>query len=86
MQTGTFERFTGEAETDETFVGGLAKHMHKDVRRRKITGTGGKDKTIVVGTLERGGQVRNARARNPRGRAAPKPPLATATSTTASRL
>ena len=28
------------------------------VRSRKITGTGGKDKTMVVGVLERGGTVR----------------------------
>jgi hypothetical protein len=32
--------------------------MHKAVRSRKITGTGGKDKTMVVGVLERGGTVR----------------------------
>ncbi len=32
--------------------------MHKAERARKITGTGGKDKTVVVGALERGGKVR----------------------------
>ena len=36
---------------NETFVGGLARNMHKDVRARKITGTGGKDKTAVMGIL-----------------------------------
>ena len=32
--------------------------MHIDKRERRITGTGGKDKTIVFGALERGGKVR----------------------------
>jgi transposase-like protein len=32
--------------------------MHVDKRERRITGTGGKDKTIVFGALERGGNVR----------------------------
>ena len=31
--------------------------MHKDKRAEKITGTGGKDKTAVLGILERGGKV-----------------------------
>jgi transposase-like protein len=58
MQTGTFAKFSGEVEVDETFIGGLARNMHPDVRRRKITGTGGKDKTAVIGFRERGGEVR----------------------------
>ncbi|MGC9969117.1 MAG: IS1595 family transposase [Bryobacteraceae bacterium] len=48
----------GEVEVDETFIGGKARNMHKEVRGRRITGTGGKDKTVVMGMLERGGQVR----------------------------
>jgi transposase-like protein len=32
--------------------------MHRDKRERKITGTGGKDKTIALGIVERGGEVR----------------------------
>jgi hypothetical protein len=32
--------------------------MHKDVRAKKITGTGGKDKAIVAGVLQRGGELR----------------------------
>ena len=32
--------------------------MHKSKRERVITGTGGKDKTVVMGMLERGGNVR----------------------------
>jgi transposase-like protein len=58
LQTGNFDKIDGVAEIDETFIGGKARNMHKDVRARKITGTGGKDKAIVVGALERGGNVR----------------------------
>ena len=32
--------------------------MHAHIRAKKITGTGGKDKTAVMGILERGGKVR----------------------------
>jgi len=48
----------GEVEVDETFIGGKSRNMHKDKRDRKITGTGGKDKAMVLGILERGGKVR----------------------------
>jgi len=51
-------KLSGHVEADETFIGGKARNMHKDVRPRKITGTGGKDKTMVMGILERGGKVR----------------------------
>ena len=54
MQTGSFERFGGTVEVDETFIGGKARNMHKHIRARKITGTGGKDKTTVVGVRQRG--------------------------------
>jgi transposase-like protein len=58
MQTGTFDKFDGTVEIDETFIGGKARNMHKHIRARKITGTGGKDKTAVAGVLNRGGEVR----------------------------
>jgi len=48
----------GQIEVDETFIGGKARFMHKAKRAAKITGTGGKDKTTVMGILERGGKVR----------------------------
>lgn len=54
------EKFSGEVEVDETFIGGKARNMHIEKRRRVITGTGGKDKTAVMGILERGGKVRTA--------------------------
>ncbi len=57
MQTGTFAKLDGMIEADETFIGGKARNMHKHIRERKITGTGGKDKTVVAGITERGGKV-----------------------------
>lgn len=54
----------GEVEVDETFTGGKARNMHKEKRAAKITGTGGKDKTPVLGILQRGGKVRTAVVRD----------------------
>jgi len=50
----------GEVEADETFIGGKARNMHKSVYERRITGMGQsfRDKTIVMGILERGGHIR----------------------------
>jgi transposase-like protein len=58
METGTFQKIAGEVEVDETFIGGLARNMHKKVREAKIHGTGPTDKTAVMGVLERKGEVR----------------------------
>jgi transposase-like protein len=54
LTEGSFEKLTGHVEADETFIGGKARNMHASKRARKITGTGGKDKTAVMGILERG--------------------------------
>jgi transposase-like protein len=55
MQSGTFEKMSGEVEADETFIGGLARNMHKSKRAEKISGTGGagSGKAVVVGLLDR---------------------------------
>jgi hypothetical protein len=59
MQTGSFEqKMSGQVEADETYIGGLARFMHRDVRDRRITGTGGSGKVAVMGLLERDGKVR----------------------------
>ena len=58
LQEGSFSKLGGEVEVDETFIGGKARNMHVSKRRRRITGTGGKDKTAVLGMLERNGRVR----------------------------
>jgi transposase-like protein len=58
LHHGSFGKLSGEVEVDETFIGGKARNMHVAQRQRRITGTGGKDKTAVLGILERGGKVR----------------------------
>ena len=54
FRSGTLELMTGECEADETFIGGKARNMHIDVKKRRITGTGTQGKTAVMGILERG--------------------------------
>jgi hypothetical protein len=67
MQTGTFEMKMGGSgnavEADETFIGGLSRNMHKNVRERRITGPGGSGKVIVMGLLERHGEGSKVRTR-----------------------
>ncbi|MDQ2945468.1 MAG: IS1595 family transposase [Acidobacteriota bacterium] len=59
LHSGSFEKMlSGEVEADETFIGGKARNMHKEKRVEKITGTGGKDKAMVFGILQRGGKIR----------------------------
>lgn len=62
MQNGSFLKLggpEGEVEVDETFIGGLARNMHKAVYDRRIKKAGNTgDKAIVFGILERGKQVR----------------------------
>jgi transposase-like protein len=58
LTMGTINKFSGQIEADETYIGGKARNMHVEKRAAKITGTGGKDKTAVMGILERGGKVR----------------------------
>jgi transposase-like protein len=58
MQTGTFEKLKGEVEADETFIGGLARNMHKSKREKRITGAGPVGKSVVMGLLQRHGKVR----------------------------
>ena len=58
MQTGSFVKFSGPVEVDETYIGGLARNMHKHKRAEKIKARGVKDKTAIVGAIERGGKLR----------------------------
>ncbi len=50
----------GEVEVDETYIGGKARNMHMDVKKRRISGRVQNDKSTVMGFLERGGKVRTA--------------------------
>lgn len=58
MQSGSFEKLSGEVECDETYIGGLSKNMHVAKRKAKIHGTGTSTKTGVMGLVERKGRVR----------------------------
>lgn len=58
MQGDTGGKVGGDVEVDETFIGGKARNMHIAQRKRRITGTGGKDKTAVMGILQRDGTIR----------------------------
>jgi|SRR5665213_1058866 len=58
LHDGSVEKASGHVEADETFIGGKARNMHIAERKRRITGTGGKDKTAVLGIVERGGKIR----------------------------
>jgi transposase-like protein len=63
LQTGSVSKMGGkgkQVEVDETFIGGAARFMHQDRRKRMMAERGVKDKTPVMGILERGGEVRAA--------------------------
>lgn len=51
MQAGSIMKMSGEVETDETFIGGLAKNMHEN--KKKHVGTGGAGKAAVLGIVQR---------------------------------
>ena len=55
MQAGTFEKFSGQVEVDETFIGGAARFMHTDRRAKTLEGRRGgvAGKAAVMGLLER---------------------------------
>jgi transposase-like protein len=57
MQVGSFDKKLGrEVEVDETFIGGKARNMHPG--KRKAKGRGAAGKAVVMGLLERHGEVR----------------------------
>ncbi len=61
MQLLTNKKLTGEIEADECFVGGKIRNMHKRARRRFEAKDGNNwGKSIVLGLLQRDGDVRGA--------------------------
>ena len=63
MQDGTFDKFSGDVEVDETFIGGQSPLHAQAEARRKIKGTGPMGKTAVMGLLERHGPDGHSRVR-----------------------
>ncbi len=60
LQGEDSEKLGGEVEADETFIGGTTRNMPFDVKLRRITGTGGKNKDAVMGIVKRGGKIRTS--------------------------
>lgn len=58
MESDSFNKLSGEIETDETYVGGKAKNMHSKRRRKEIDGRGAVGKKPVQAIVERNGDVR----------------------------
>jgi transposase-like protein len=61
MESNDFRKLDGEIESDETYVGGRARNMHKKAREKKITGRGGTDKTPVQCIVQRDLECSQAR-------------------------
>src|SRR5271157_5854764 len=76
LTMGTINKFSGQIEAGETFIGGKARNMHIAKRASRITGTGGKDKTAVMGILERGSKATGSRVRTKVVDDTPKNPTA----------
>lgn len=58
MQSGSFEKLSGDVEVDETYIGAAARNMHKSKHKRLIKGRGMNHKTAVMGMLQRQGRVK----------------------------
>lgn len=69
MQNGSFLKMRGQVEADETFIGGKARNMHPGKRKAKgAYGRGTVGKTVVLGLLERHGEVRAKVVPNRKGK------------------
>lgn len=66
MQNEDGGKLSGEIEADETFIGGKARSMNAKQKQKRSSGTGGAGKEIVMGILERGGNVRLKHVENTR--------------------
>lgn len=62
MQTGSFVKFSGRVEADETFIGARARNMHQSKKRRSMYGTSVM-KTAVFGLLERNSPEKPSRVK-----------------------
>jgi hypothetical protein len=60
MQNGTINKLSGTIEADETVIGGARRFQHANKRKAGYEG-----KVLVMGMLERGGEVRASVIPNP---------------------
>lgn len=62
LKTGSFEKFKGTVESDESYIGGKSINMHPERRMRLPNrGLGGQGKAVVHGLLERGTDAQHSR-------------------------
>lgn len=61
LQHGSIDRkLMGDVEVDETYIGGQARNMHQDKQLKMKRTEGFFRKAVVIGMLERKGEVRTA--------------------------
>jgi transposase-like protein len=58
LQNGDKTKLGGTVEVDESFIGGKARNMHMNKRRKAMELKNRGGKTIAFGLLERGGKIR----------------------------
>jgi transposase-like protein len=63
LKQQSFDKFTGEIESDESYIGGAASNMHASRRNRKIVARGVAGKDIVHGVLNRSPVKGNSKIR-----------------------
>ncbi len=63
LKIQSFDKFTGEVESDESYVGGKSSNMHASRRKRKIVVRGVAGKDNVHGVLNRSPEKGNSKVR-----------------------
>jgi transposase-like protein len=64
LQDGSFDKFDGDVEADETYIGGKAENMHEwDKLCKGVQGRGTVGKAIVFGVLQRNTKDTNSKAK-----------------------
>lgn len=59
LHNKSFEtKLSGEVEADETYIGGKARNMHYDKQKKIVKAEGSFRKAVVMGMIERKGEVR----------------------------
>jgi transposase-like protein len=58
LQNQSFEKkLSGDVEVDETYIGGKARNMHYDKQKKVLKAEGSFRKAVVMGMLERNGEI-----------------------------